>query len=83
LLFSGMQSLDSFPAHHSHPIRMFDVSFRDGIGRSRYRIGQDSENAHEFWVFHIRGDGADDREIGRIQSTQLESMLQRLLANQP
>jgi hypothetical protein len=80
LLFSELQAVRAMPAHHSHPARTFDISFRTANQQQyQYRAGQDSENADEYWIFRLGHDGPEGREIGRIRSVQLEPLLGNLL----
>jgi hypothetical protein len=65
-----LQTASRVPAHHSHPVDEFDVSFDWNGKQYRYRLGRDSERFEEVWVRTLdeTGAGGAPREIGRVRS---------------
>jgi hypothetical protein len=82
-LLSIVQRARPLPAHHSHPARTYELSFSEKGRFHRYRLGQDSQNPAEYWVFDLPDDGSENPPIGRIQSPQLGSILDHILDENP
>jgi len=79
MLFNQLQRVAAVPAHHSHPLSSNEFEFMIGGNRYRYRIGQDSARADEYWVFETARAGEPGREIGRITSPNLGQVLNALV----
>ena len=81
--FNQLQQVQAVLADHSSYTDPVGIEFRSHGQLYRYQIGHDTQRPDEYWVFETERAGEPGREIGRIESSQLRTVLDGLLTNKP
>jgi len=67
--------------HQSHPIRTITVLLQTKKGDLELKLGRDSDNPQEYWVFYPHFITTSYNDIGKIVTTSLDSYLGSEAAN--
>ncbi len=71
-VLSALRGIAPYRAHHSHPTIQIQVDVRGPTGSLTLKLGRDSGNAREYWVF-LSGHGVTSKnEIGRITTSMFD-----------
>jgi hypothetical protein len=71
-ILSALKTLAPRAAHHSGPTSTILIEVRANGNLLNLRLGRDSRDAHEYWVFSPSYSGATQDEIGRISTPMLD-----------
>ena len=58
-----LRAVQAIPAHHSHPTNTIDVSLHSERGSLSLRLGRDSNDPHEYWVFYPKYHTTDNNAV--------------------
>jgi hypothetical protein len=77
-LLATLKEFADLPAHHSQPTREFQVKISDPPKSMRLRLGRDSDDPHEYWVFapspsKLAARVGMKKDIGHIKTTVFDA----------
>jgi hypothetical protein len=67
-VLSVLKTVESLPAHHSHPTKRINIDIFDHAPRLVLSLGRDSDDQREYWVFYPKYFITANSEIGRIKT---------------
>lgn len=72
-VITALKTLDWLSAHHSNPTRNIDIEITDHAPRVLLRLGRDSGDPREYWVFWPKYLITANNEIGRIRTAVFDA----------
>jgi hypothetical protein len=72
-VLAALKNLAPLAAHHSHPTETLVVDIRSSRGEIHLKLGRDSGNKEEYWVFSPTYWFTTRNEIGRLQTQVFDS----------
>jgi hypothetical protein len=77
-LLATLKEFADLPAHHSHPTRELQIEISDPPRAMRLRLGRDSDDPHEYWVFapspsKLAARVAMKKDIGHIKTSVFDA----------